>query len=63
MSRMDDIVNDASKFLKLSLDATLRRKGSFEDFHVPWKTRTFSLRSNMIDISLWFTTYQNAWYP
>ena len=34
MSRMYDIVNDVSKFLKFSSDPTLRREKSFKDFYV-----------------------------
>ena len=34
MSRMYDIVNIASRFLKLSADPTLRRKVSFKEFYV-----------------------------
>ena len=48
MSKIYDIVNDESKFLKLSSDPTLRREQSFKDFYACLKIMTFSLRSSMI---------------
>ena len=41
MSRMDDIVNDASKFLKLSSDPTLRREGKLQRFSHTLKNKDF----------------------
>ena len=41
MSRIYDIVNDASKFLKLSSDPILRREGMFQTYLRTLKNNSF----------------------
>ena len=52
MSRMYDIVNDASKFLKLSSDPTLRREGKLQRFLRTLKNKDFLTKEQYDNIYL-----------
>ena len=51
MSKMYDIVNDASKFLKLSSDLTLRREGKFQRVLRTLKNKDFFTKEQYDNIN------------